>query len=399
MKETSEQEGYKDTGIVERIFRFYRDEELRSIIEQLLRCPSDYPLHTEEEAARYVHMLLQREGVDAQLQLVAPGRFNVIAHIKGSRPGKTLLFNGHLDVVPPGEGWTKDPYEPVARDGLIFGRGASDMKSGVAALLYTAILFQRAGNPFAGELILLFNVDEERENAGMLRFIQDKPHADAAVVAEPTGLQICIGHRGVARYRLSTMGLSAHAAFVEQPNNAVLHMMHIIPELAALDQELRLRRHPLLGVASISVTQIEGGSAPNIIPDRCVIELDRRILPGETKESVEKEIVERAEQAALTHDFQYHLDNYLFLSASLADERHFAVQALYGAIQDAVGASPRVEAFQATCEATFFSDALEIPAIICGPGHLAQAHTADEYVRWSEVRDAVKIYAGLLARW
>jgi succinyl-diaminopimelate desuccinylase len=399
MMGNSEQQGHIEEEIVEQVFRFFREEELQSILEQLIRCPSDYPLHSEEEAARCVQTLLKSEGIDAQLQYAAPGRPNVIAHIKGSHPGKRLVFNGHLDIVPPGKGWTDDPYEPVMRDGFLFGRGASDMKSGVAALLYTVILFHRAGNPFTGELILLFNVDEERENAGMQRFIKEELQADAAVIAEPTGLQICIGHRGVARYRLSTMGQSAHAAFVEHPNNAVVHMMHVIMELTVLDKELRLRHHPLLGSASLSVTQVEAGNAPNIIPDRCVIEIDRRLLPGETKENVEKEIIDRLDKVTQTYGFRYDLNNYLFLPASLTDERHFVIQKLYDAIEQTVGSAPRIEAFKATCEAPFFTNVLGIPAIICGPGRLEQAHTPDEFVRWSEVLDAVRIYAGLIARW
>ncbi|TBL71112.1 M20 family peptidase [Paenibacillus thalictri] len=383
------------------VFRFYREAELRSIAEQLLRCPSDYPRYGEEEAARKVQQLLQQEGIDAQLQYAAPGRPNVVARLKGAKPGRALLFNGHLDVVPPGEGWTADPYEPVMRDGRLFARGAADMKCGVAALLYTAILFHRAGNPFAGELILLFNADEERENAGMLRFVQDAVQADGALIAEPTGLQLCIGHRGVARYRLTALGQSAHAAFADHPDNAIVHMARLIPELSALDGELRHTRHPLLGSASLSVTQISGGSAPNMIPDSCVVEIDRRLLPGETEENVRQQIVDSIERAARVYSgtFRYRLDNYLFLPASLTEEHHDIVKTLRDAIQETSGALPIVEAFGATCEAHFFANTLGIPTVICGPGHLEQAHTPDEYVRWSEVEDAVKCYAGLLARW
>lgn len=373
----------------------FDEQELLDITSGLIRCQSVNPPGHEEVAARYIKELLEREGIQAELQWPAPGRANLTAVLTGQRPGPRLLLNGHLDVVPAGEDWSVDPFAATIKDGFLIGRGAADMKSGVAAMLYAAICLQRSGNPFAGELILFFNADEERVNLGMRHFVEHPIHADYAVIGEPTELDICIAHKGIGRYRVRTSGAAAHAGKVKSPDNAIPKMAALIAGLQPLRSHLQTQSHPILGSPALNVTQIKGGTAPNIIPQSCEIEIDRRLIPGETRERVLKQLNDALTAAAGGSDFDYEIEDYLFLPATLIEEDHPLVLGLADAVQVVRGNTPVVGVFEAFCEAPFLSGDLGIPTVIFGPGSLLQAHVKDEYVPVIEIVQAARIYGNL----
>ena len=375
---------------------FFQKEELFGILQGLIQKPSENPNGTEEEAAKYVLGVLQNHGIGAELSWVAPGRPNVIARLKGEKAGSTLLYNGHLDVVPAGPNWSVDPFRGIIKDGKLFGRGASDMKSGVSAMLYAAIVLKRMGCPFAGELILYFNVDEEGPNSGMKKFLTEDITADFAVIGEPTQLNLCIGHRGVARYRVRTRGTPGHTAYVTEPDNAITKMTKFITALEELGAKIKRKKDSVLGPASLIVSQISGGTAPNVVPGWCEIEIDRRTLPGETREGVLQEIRACLDETARLHGIGYELEEYLFLPASLIDKDHAFVKRLMKSIRNVRKTESRIEAFGATCEAPFFSIEKQIPTLIFGPGSLEQAHVADEYVLLDEVVEASLVFIDLV---
>ncbi|GIO52402.1 M20 family metallopeptidase [Paenibacillus cineris] len=386
----------------------FHEQELLDIVCGLIRIPSENPPGREEEAARYVLQLLRDEGIEAELQWAAPQRPNVVARLKGTAEGPALLYNGHLDVVPAGEGWSEDPFAAVVRGGELIGRGAADMKSGVAAMLYAAILLHRRGCPFAGELILLFNVDEERENVGMRHFLRSGVHADYAVIGEPTDLGICTAHKGVGRYRIRTAGVAGHAAKVLKPDNAIPKMAALISALEPLRSRLKESADPLLGYATLNVTQIKGGTAPNIVPQHCEIEVDRRVIPGETAAQVLEQLKEALNAAAGTSsgeglsagtgEVAYEVDDYLFIPASTIPQDHQLVQALVEVTGHVLGNPSAIGIFEATCEAPFLSVDLGIPTVIFGPGSLDQAHVKDERVPVRQITDAAKVYMQLAMR-
>lgn len=377
---------------------YCRNEELLDILTGLLRTPSENPTGTEEAAGRFMQAVLQRHGIPAELVWAAPGRPNVVARIAGRRPGKTLLLNGHLDTVPAGEGWTLDPYGGLVRDGRVYGRGACDMKAGVASMAYAAILLARMGNPFAGELRLLFNADEERVNLGMLKFLADGGTADYAVIGEPSDLDVCTGHRGVARFWVRTSGVPGHTSVVEKPDNAIYKMARLVTALEELGQALRARTHPFIGAACLTVAEIHGGTAVNIVPGLCRGHIDRRTLPGEQREAIVQEVDACLAGVAGRRDFTYELDCYQFLPASHLEHDHPLVRTMVECAARIRGADARIKPFGATCEAPFFSVERGIPTLVFGPGSLAQAHTVDEYVEAAQVRDGALIYADLVQR-
>lgn len=373
-------------------------EEALEILAALLRTPSENPTGAEEKAGRYVHELLRRNGIPAELSWAAPGRPNVVAGLKGREPGKRLLLNGHLDTVPAGEGWSLDPYAATRKDNRIYGRGASDMKAGVAGMAYAAILLQRMGNPFAGELMLLFNSDEERTNLGMHAFLASGVRADFAVIGEPTDLDVCTGHRGVARFWVTTHGVPGHTSFVRKPDNAISKMVRLAAGLEVLGDMVRLRADPLLGQSSLTVAEIHGGTAPNIVPGLCRAHVDRRTLPGERRDEVVREVDDCLSAIARGHGFSYDLDCYQFLPASCLDHGHCLVRTMAESARAIRRAAAAVKPFEATCEAPFFSVERGIPTLIFGPGSIRHAHAVDEWVEISEFLDGVKIYVDFVRR-
>ncbi len=369
-------------------------QELITLLCSLIQHPSENPPGNENSVARYIAELLRREGIETEVQEVAPGRPNVIARLKGQQPGKRLIFNGHTDVVPCGEGWSVEPFAAVIDGERIIGRGAADMKSGVAAMIYAALLIKRRQYAFNGEITLLFNVDEERVNLGMAHFIAQGVEADYAIIGEPTSLEVCIAHKGVSRTRLTTHGTAGHAAKTRHPDSAIDKMAQLFPGLLQECQRVKQLQHPLLGNASMLVTTINGGSAPNIVPQSCSLEIDRRVLPDEKRSDINDSVLSALSKSGLTSELDYSLENYLFIPASAIDDAHPLVEAACEAVTTVTG-SARKTIFDATCEAPFFSVDCRIPTIIMGPGDLAQAHVKDEYVRIEELHHAAKIYSQL----
>jgi succinyl-diaminopimelate desuccinylase len=376
---------------------FDRDEAI-GILSGLLKIPSENPTGSEEAAGRYIHETLRRHGIAAELSWPAPGRPNVVARIAGRQPGERLLLNGHLDTVPAGEGWSVDPYGAVVRDGRMYGRGASDMKGGVASMAYAVILLHRLGNPFAGELILFFNSDEERLNQGMKKFLADGGTADYAVIGEPSELDLCTAHRGVARFWLKTFGVAGHTSAVSNPDNAIYKMARLVIGLEDLSQAVRERKHPFVGRSSLTVAEVHGGTAPNVVPALCQAHIDRRTLPGERLEEVSREVDTCLAALAAERGFAYELDCYQFLPATNLDHTHVLVQTLADASRAVRKREARVKVFDATCEAPFFSVDRGIPTLVFGPGSITHAHTVDEYVEISEVLDGALIYADFVQR-
>lgn len=369
-------------------------QELTTLLCRLIQFPSENPPGNEKAVALFIAEVLRAEGFDVDIQEVTADRPNVIARLNGQQPGKRLILNGHSDVVPCGEGWSVDPFAAVIDGDRIIGRGAADMKSGVAAMMFAAILMKRRQYAFNGEIVLLFNVDEERINLGMEHFVAQGVKADYAIIGEPTSLEICVAHKGVSRTRLTTHGTAGHAAKTRNPDSAIDKMAGLLPELLEECRRVKLKHHELLGNASMLVTTINGGSAPNIVPQSCSIEIDRRVLPGERRNEINDSLQRALHGIGLNPQQDYSLENYLFIPASAIEESHPLVEAACQVVDSITGAA-RKTIFDATCEAPFFSVGCQIPTIIMGPGDLAQAHVKDEYVKIEELHQAAQIYTSL----
>ncbi len=241
----------------------------------------------EAEIAEFVAQSCREAGLEVELQEAAPGRPNVIATARGTGGGRRLLLNAHTDTV--GFGGMESPLVPRVQEGRLYGRGAYDMKGGLAACLVAAAEAARRG--LSGDVVLTAVVDEELSSIGTQMVMGQVPRPDAAIVAEPTQLRVCVAHKGFVAFEVETQGRAAHGSRPDLGIDAIAKMGHVLVALDALDRSLRERpTHPLLGSGSLHAGVVAGGGEFSTYPDRCVLQAERRTVPGESLHQVEAEI-------------------------------------------------------------------------------------------------------------
>jgi acetylornithine deacetylase len=248
----------------------------------------------EGAIATFVGHWATSSGLDVELDQAAPGRPNVIATARGTGGGRTLLLNAHTDTV--GHGGMTNPLLPTVRDGRLFGRGAYDMKAGLAAALAAAAEARR--RRLRGDVVVTAVVDEEMASIGT-QSVLEHVRADAAIVAEPTQMRVCVAHKGFVAFEIETQGRAAHGSRPDLGVDAIAKMGHVLVGLDALDRSLRERpTHPLLGSGSLHAGVIAGGAEFSTYPDRCLLQAERRTIPGESPDEVEAELQELLDRLA-----------------------------------------------------------------------------------------------------
>ena len=236
----------------------------------------------EAAVAERIAAALRAGGIDVESTDVAPGRPNVVGVLDGRHPGRSLILCGHTDTVGV-EGMTA-PFDPVVRDGRLYGRGSQDMKSGVAAMVNAAVQVARNGGLERGRLVLAAVADEEHASAGAAA-LAEVHSADGAVVTEPTDLRVATAHKGFEWVEVETRGRAAHGSRPEDGRDAILHMGRVLGRLEAVEARLKTgRAHPRLGRASLHASTVHGGQALSVYPDRCVLGVERRTVPGESSD-------------------------------------------------------------------------------------------------------------------
>ena len=348
----------------------------------------------EHDVARTLADVLTAWGLRVELREAAPGRPNVIARA-GKPGGRTLMFNGHLDVVGV-DGMIHPPWDAAERNGSIYGRGSSDMKAGVAAMCAAAA---RIAADLDGEVIVTAVVDEEYESIGTRALVDDGLRADAAIVTEPTRLAIMPAHLGFVWIDVTTHGRAAHGSRWDLGVDAIRHAGLVLAELDRMDSTLLpTRGHPLLGRPSVHASLIEGGTGMSTYPDRCVLRIERRTIPGEDAEQVRREIDDACRRAANGRP-NFRADVALTFAQAPSDVSPDApiVTALSTALRSCAEES-RVEGMSAWTDAALLN-AAGIPAICFGPGDITLAHAAEEYVSIGEIERATSVLAQLAHQW
>jgi acetylornithine deacetylase len=242
----------------------------------------------EYEIGTYIEEVLRTIGLDPQFHEIKPDRVNVVAALKGSGGGRSLMLNGHMDTV--GVQGMEKPFSGEIKDGRVYGRGAQDMKGSLAGMLAVFKALADSKIRLKGDLVFAGVADEEFRSIGTEALVQ-VVKTDAAIVTEPTGLDICLAHRGFGLFEFETIGHAAHGSRYQDGIDANIHMGRILKELDKLSQTLLSSpAHPLLGPPSLHVPVIEGGSELFIYSDRCKISVERRTLPGEVREDIQKEM-------------------------------------------------------------------------------------------------------------
>lgn len=358
-----------------------------NILENLIAVNTTNPPGNEKAAAEYLYRLFEMEGIRAHIQDLGGNRANLTASYGQGEP--EIIFCGHLDVVPAAEDWLLPPFQMTRVGELLYGRGAADMKGGVAAMSAVLLKLARDRVKLSGTLTLVFVADEECGNLGMRNFLKEKCNAAFAVIGEPTGLQVAVAHRGVLRDYVDIMAAPYHAALPSQHNNAMQNAAKAINAIFGMNETLAQYTHAFLPAPGIAVTQVEGYEKDNIVPGHVRILTDFRILPGMTYEECR-----RLEEQALEGIGNCRLSKHFFMPGGETDAEHEFVKRCCRIGEQVLGGRQEPVAFDASCEQCFLVEQ-GIPTIICGPGSLRQAHTSEEYVEEGQIRLAEKYYHGI----
>lgn len=369
--------------------------EIVKTLQDLVKIPS--LTGEEKEIGAYIANFCESIGLDVEVIEAEPGRPNVVARWDTGLPGPTLLLQDHLDTFPPGDidRWKYHPYAATVEGEHMYGRGTVDTKSGVTTILRSVKAIKDLGLPLCGKLLVVFSCDEETGGSelGLKHLIdQDVIQADLALVAEPTTMKIEVGTKSRLLVHITTRGIATHGARPWLGRNAILDMVKVIQQLEKLDQDIQARTHPDFGPSSMNIGRIEGGTIPNIIPDVCTIQVDRRLLPSETRESACQEIQDILDRLSdngdiLEPEFEvkqwwpgYHLD---------AEEPVIAL--LSNAYRSALGDEPVLDVKDAATEASWINLLAGVPVAMFSPGDGERAGNIDESVRIDDLVNATKV--------
>lgn len=364
----------------------------------------------EEEMAVFVEDFFKERNIETWRQQVYPGRPNVIARIPGRNPNRRVVLEAHMDTVST-QGMEIEPWNARVRDGRLYGRGACDTKGGMAAMMHAVASLANEATAPACEVLFAATIDEEFSYRGVVALCNSLApgpidpriltnelppanpwHADAAIIAEPTSLAPVIASKGLIRWKIETRGKAAHSAKPHLGVNAIEHMAHLIVALEQDTLQLAKHVHPLLGSATCNVGLVRGGVQVNFVPDRCEIEIDRRLLPGETREGVLSHYQHLIDRISSQHPNMQTLMHAPMLSdrpLNTAPESP-AVQTMVRVLSS-MGLDATLQGVPFCSDASKFG-AIGIPSMILGPGSIDQAHAAIEYVDVSEVIQAMQIY-------
>jgi acetylornithine deacetylase/succinyl-diaminopimelate desuccinylase family protein len=378
-------------------------EKVVMLTKKFVQFDTQNPPGKEKELAQYVEEYLRSLGLKTELLDFLPNRPNLFAEYKVNDKGKKFLFDGHLDTVPVGNSslWTVDPFSGTLKEGKIFGRGAADMKGSIAAFVHALETLIDSGVELNGSVHMLLTSDEEISGLGTREFLKKGYSADASIVGEPSCLEVNVAHKGVARWRLKTLGKSTHASTPEEGVNAIYKMAKVLNELEKLAKSYSMssRQHPLLGKPTLNVGTIVGGTKDNIVPDFCEITIDRRLLPGDRVEEVEREFNQLLSRLASDDpSLKFELKLYHSHNPAETPPNHPFVILANLCVEKVLGERRPVKGFQATTEMSHLVEA-GIPSIILGAGDIKVAHTVDEYVLVDELVNCAKIYALILLKY
>lgn len=364
----------------------------------LVRVESENPPGNETKVGALVADACEELGLKVEVHEKVEGRPNIVARWEGG-PGPTLGYCSHIDVVPAGDPtlWSVDPYAAHIDDNRMYGRGSSDAKGPIAAALEAVSLLRSTGFEPQGTLELELVSDEESGGFKGAGFLVEAGLVgpDLAIVGEPTLLRVVRAQRGIAWSRITTRGVAAHGSAPERGINAIDHMAAIIRELKDSLPDIT---HPVVGGPTINVGTIHGGAKLNIIPASCVIEVDRRTIPGETDEDVMAQFeaaIGRAREMYPDIDAVAEIVDAGAPFEVALDSR--LVQTMAQAAQEATGKETEIIGFRGASDARFLAEA-GAEVIVFGPGDIAVAHTAKEFIDLDVLADGAVSYALAFAR-
>lgn len=369
------------------------ESRMLEILTTLVAFDTQNPPGHEVEAARYLESKLRDMGLDTSLSEFKPGRANVIARLDNG-PGPVFAFNSHIDVVPVGEGWSSDPLHLRERGGNLYGRGSCDAKGPIVGMLEAIGDLVSRRDTWSGTLLGVFVADEEVASEGARLYVRDNPAVDYCLIGEPTSNSTVTAHKGSMRPRVAVLGAMAHSGMPDAGENAILRAGRLLGLIEDFHRDtLCHRTHELVGHATLTVTRLAGGIADNVVPDRCELLLDRRMVPGEDEEEAKREIERLLETAEREFGVRTEIVEYVPTTGGATETatEESIVQESLKASSRHEGGEAKPIGFQGGCDLVHFRSIGATGAVI-GPGSINVAHKPDEFVPRDEFIRSALIY-------
>jgi len=365
---------------------------MKKLLQSLIQAEST-PAQGERAVSEVIACEFARYGIDCHIDAWDQNRANCTAHIGSSGNKKALLFVCHHDVVPVGEAvWDHPPFSGHEQEGKIFGRGATDMKGGIAATITAIGQIVTQDVPLQGDIVFAATAGEETDSCGVKRFVENGawlPELAGVIVPEPTGFDIINAHRGLLWLNITTSGKTAHGSAPQLGVNAINSMNAVLNALD--DFKIKVEPHPQLGACSMSVNTIQGGKALNVVPDQCCLGLDIRTLPGQDHEAIVQRLEEMlARLAKARPEFRADISIARAVPALETDSKSDFAQTF----KHTVGVDA-LKAVGFTTDGPYLCP-LNVPILIFGPGDGAMCHQPNEFMRIDALEKGVDHYSAII---
>lgn len=366
-------------------------EETKELLKELIKIPS--VTGEEKEIADFIVSKLKMFGIDeAFLQPVQENRCNVIGRFKGGKPGKTILLTGHLDVVSPGDGWTKNPFEAIEEDDRIYGRGANDMKAGIAIIMECIKIAAQKRESFSGDIIVALLCDEEAYSEGALAFIESGIKADFGIAAEPEYEMIEVGAVGKMLISITVEGRACHAA---TPHLGISALEEAAKFVVALGQ-VKTMNHAKMSEQPFVFLKSKAGTEEYslVVPERCELLLNKHTVPGETVESIINTLEQVKRNLGLRANFSFSVQKPFYPPFEISEENEDVLK-LKRIVKEVTGREIPLGYGDGVCDSNYIVPKLNIPTVCYGPSG-GNMHGADEWVDVEKLRNVLKVYLTFL---
>ncbi|MGM0877142.1 MAG: M20 family metallopeptidase [Bacillota bacterium] len=386
-----------------KIFNLIDEKEAIFLLRSLIQKKSVTHLENEKAVSDFIVDYLKHSNVKIEIDQVSEKRENLLISLQSDpcQPSKRLIFSGHFDTVPPGNvNWTYPIYEGKIEGKKLYGRGSTDMKSGIAAMILAMKYIKASKLQLKGDLCFVGTVGEEVDCIGAKKAIEKgyMDQATAIVVGEPTTNKIRIAHKGVLWLKISIFGKTAHGSMPSLGLNAIDGMVDFINELR--DYTIAYDQHPILGESTMNVGTINGGVSTNVVPDQCTIEIDIRTVPGQKHANIKKDILRLLEKVTKQNHMTYELVTINNLSCVSTPLDHEFIKLANETNRFLFNTDEYPGGVNYYTDASIFSQSLpDVPVLIYGPGKPELAHQPDEYVEIDNFIASIRFYIQLAVQY
>lgn len=382
------------------ILKKVNDDELYGIASDLVKIPSYTGLENQEKkVADYIYEFFKKRKIEVKSYQVLEGRPNIVAIIRGTGKGKSLMLSGHMDTVPPYK-MKINPFSGEIKNEKLYGRGSCDMKGALACMMSAMAAIKKSGEKLLGNLVFTAVINEEQKSEGTEFLVKNGPYTEAAIVGEPTNLNIAAGHRGLEWFEIDIIGKTTHGGTPSEGVNAISKAAKLISRIETdLIPKFKDRKHPLIGEPLLNFGVIKGGDQPSSVAGRCSIYIDRRWTPSESFDLIVNEFksifndLKKEDSSFNAEIHRYFKDSDMMLHKPLEiDMKHPIILSLGKNIRKSTGKSPKIVSFPAWTDASLLSNFGNIPSVVFGPGYLKDAHSDVEFVDLHQLKKAYEIY-------